>query len=281
MIKLNRRSAIISGCLCMACSSLPSTKAWADEEETFICSSRPLPDDDPEVAAYSAGVPDIASGPESEYLTTPFGVATAKKRWRTTDGLTKNSGVITLGVFFMNGEQGEHDSVMSRANKWIDGKLGKKLEFRVVQDASDAQIRVHLDKLGPNNSAIGRDAIHSSFKGLPTMRIANMRSVAHEFGHALCLRHEHRHEEFPYKFKEETVIAEMRKPPNKWSATKTRRNILNPISGSKCVGDKAFNEDSVMIYQIPRRWLEEGGPIRPNRNISKRDRSCVYSIYEA
>ncbi len=281
--RISRRSALC-GCLGLAgvtCTTGMSFAASEDQSEEFICSSIPFPDDDPEIAKFSSETLDIATGVDSEFNTTEFGVFSARKRWRKSDGLTKGTGLITLGVHFYNGTKSEQQRLIKRASGWIDERLSKQLVFKFGVTEEEAQIRVHFSNSGPNNSAIGRDALHKHFKKKPTLRIRNMHSVAHEFGHALGLLHEHRHEEIPFTFAEDKVIAEMRRPPNKWTESKTRRNILRPNKGSKCVGDQGFNEDSVMIYQIPKRWTVEGVSFSPNRNISQRDRNCIYAVYEA
>ncbi|TLP60434.1 hypothetical protein FEE96_16390 [Parasedimentitalea maritima] len=283
MKAISSRRTFLCGCLSAGglVIGTPSPAKAEFEEEGFICGALPIADDDIELANDLPDEFEVQPGEASEFKTTPFGVASAKKRWRRKDGLTPNTGLITLGVFFYNGSDSRKSDLKQKAEGWLDERLSKKIAFRFDVDEKDAHIRVNFSSKHGNNSAIGRDALHSSFDGKPTMNIQNMRSVAHEFGHALCLRHEHRHEEKPFTFNEEAVIKELAGPPNNWTESTTRRNILSPLANAKCIGDPAFNEDSVMIYRIPARWTNEGESFSPNRKISDRDRNCMYSLYKA
>lgn len=257
--------------------SLTSISTRVDKDP-FICSTISLDNDTPAIATGDPSNAAIATDVPTEFEITPFGVATAKRKWELDHGMTPDTGVITLGIHFLNGSNEMQSEVKRRAKGWIDNRLSQKLRFNFGVCLEESQIRLLFND-NKNEAAIGSDALKSKYASSPTMWIKDMRSVTHEFGHALCLRHEHRHSEFPYVFKDDIVIAEMKK--HGWKPKDIRRNILNKIADSECIGDPDFNKKSVMLYEIPDHWLESGQALSPNREISQRDRDCVYELYKA
>ncbi|WP_299648427.1 hypothetical protein [uncultured Tateyamaria sp.] len=210
-----------------------------------------------------------------------YGTFVFAKRWRQRDGLTPNSGKITLGCGFFNGKPEQHALVVNAANDWLDGRLGQLIDFRFDVPVSDAHIRIQLGG-NRNNSYVGRDNLRIP-KEEPTMRLANFNrpsTVKHEFGHALGLRHEHR---FPgaISFREDVVVEEMRRRHG-WSQAQTYRNILTPLdSSAKCIGDPDLNETSIMMYTIPSRWTQDGASYQRAGIITERDRRCLIGVYSA
>jgi len=248
------------------------------ENNAFVCSTVSLAEDTPSLATGRPSNTAIANNSAEEFKISPFGVATAKKKWGFDRGLTPDTGIVTLGVHFLNGSSEMHAEVERRAKLWIDERLSRKLKFQFNVCSERSQIRILFNN-EKNESVLGSDAERAKYESSPTMWIKDLRSVTHEFGHALCLRHEHRHSEFPYEFHEDIVIADMKEKG--WKPADTRRNILNKIAKSECLGDTEFNRESVMLYEIPDHWLRVGQALNPNRDVSQRDRNCVYALYEA
>ena len=137
--------------------------------------------------------------------------------------------------------------------------LGVALAF--VDARADAQVRVHFEPDGGNWSYVGRDA-HSIADPKPTMNLANVdqRTVLHEFCHMLGLLHEHTHPARPFEFHERVVIEEMRAAYG-WDEELTRANILDKSPEADAT---AFDEDSIMMYDIPERWTVGDYEVRPD-----------------
>lgn len=211
---------------------------------------------------------------------TNYGTAMLPLRWRRNDGLTPNSGMITLGCFLMSGTPAQQETVREASSGWLRGGIENLIRFDFTVPQERSQIRVLIGGPG-NNSRIGREALNVP-KSQQTINLTNITpgTIQHEFGHALGLLHEHMHPGFNAPLVSEVVIAEMREPPNAWDEAKTRRNILNRLgSEAQCSGDKNFNADSIMMYNIPRRWTANNiGFTRADR-IHDRDIACVRGLY--
>jgi hypothetical protein len=103
-------------------------------------------------------------------------------------------------------------------------------------------------------------------------------TIQHEFGHALGLLHEHLHPDFDGQLDEGFIIAEMRK--GGWDEATTRLNILNRMgSKEQCVGDPQYNPNSVMMYNIPKRWTKNNKRFQRAASIQDRDIACVLGMY--
>lgn len=217
----------------------------------------------------------------------PQGVAHAQYRWKPRDGLTTAPGKIRLGVAFAGSPDQEwQNEVIARARRWVANgtNLSSKVELSFINSIADAQIVVGRAGRGglpiANKSLIGRLALSNKLEdGISTMVIHDMSSTEHEFGHALCLGHEHKHEALPVKIDRNKAIAYFKRKYD-WPAQRTIDNVLT--SEDRCSGDLAFNPESCMIYPIPPEILEE-----PNfeyfryLSIHARDRKCLDDIYGA
>ena len=215
----------------------------------------------------------------------PQGVAHAQYRWKPSDGLSTSAGSVRLGIAFSGSPSVDwKDEVKERAMRWVlpGSKLSSRIEFSFIDSVSEAQIVVGqagCDGLPiANKSYIGRLSRNGRFEdGVSTMVIHDLSSTEHEFGHALCLGHEHKHEALPVKIDRDKAIRYYKKKHG-WSTQKTIDNVLT--SSKRCLGDLAFNPMSCMIYPIPPEILEE-----PNfeyfryRSIHTRDRKCLDAIY--
>jgi Astacin (Peptidase family M12A) len=281
---LSRRDLV---CGCIVCSvGLPlHGTAWAqdeDEDSAVVCGT------DETVVQGGFTIDDFAVDGDKliiqsalkDFKITDYGTAMLSKRWRRRDGLTPNKDVITLGCFLMSGTATQQETVRQSAQGWLSGGVEKLINFDFTVPQERSQIRIMIGGPG-NNSSIGRDALNVAISK-QTMNLTNITrgTIQHEFGHALGLLHEHMHPGFDAPLLADVVIAEMAKPPNSWDEAKTRRNILNRL-GTKmqCLGDPNFNPDSVMMYNIPKRWTADGVGFARAGQIHDRDIACVRGLY--
>ena len=283
-MNVTRRNFI---CGCFACSIGVHFDgvAWGQEEEensVVICGT-----DETEIQG-GLVIDDFAAGGDTlairttleEFKITDYGTAMLSRRWRRRDGLTPNSGIITLGCFLMSGTAAEQELVRKSAQGWLRGGIENLIRFDFTVPRERSQIRVMIGGPG-NNSRIGRDALNiSTAKQTMNLTNINLGTIQHEFGHALGLLHEHMHPGFDAPLRPDVIIAEMGKAPNGWDEATTRRNILNRFgTDMQCVGDKKFNPDSIMMYNIPKRWTQNGVGFTRASQIDDRDIACVRGIY--
>lgn len=106
------------------------------------------------------------------------------------------------------------------------------------------------------------------------------RTVCHEFGHALGLRHEHANPSNPVVWNRAVVIADMARQG--WTASMVEHNIFQKFGPEyACLGDPTFNPTSIMLYPIPRRWTQNNLEFGQNMRIGEGDFKCLHALYGA
>ncbi|KZC00496.1 hypothetical protein AU375_03341 [Methylobacterium radiotolerans] len=283
---LTRRSFVLGACCAGHAAAIG--ECFADTEKkidnVFVCSTiDPGPLNGFSIDKYKADVGEAPSIDTSikNFSMTSYGTSFMRDRWLRSDGLTPNTGIITLGVNFINGNSYQKDLVRSSASAWTAGKLAKRLAFEYDVPPSSSQIRVLFDA-GVNDSYVGRDNLKIS-KTASTLRLQDLAPhvIQHEFGHALGLQHEQQFPDNTIQWDEKAVINEMAGPPNYWDETQTRQNILAKYKSKDavCVGDPSFNKKSIMLYPIPSSWTLNGFSVGTNASISDRDFACLGGLY--
>jgi astacin (peptidase family M12A) len=276
---LNRRIFVLGGGGTALCASLASA-----QDDRFVCGTvdhLPAADAPLQLNRYSAETGfDIVQlrSVVDEFGLTPYGTVQFSRRWRRTDGLTPKSGVITLGVHFLDGSEDNKAVVRQAALSWLQGELGARLAFRFDVPRSHAQITITF-KTSENSSVVGRESARHAAR-YPTMHLADVvpHVIQHEFGHAIGLQHEHQHPGRGIRWNVSNVLIDMAKQG--WSAADVQANIFDRYSTRyACLGDPAFNPNSIMLYPIPKRWTMNGFSSGTNTTISPRDRRCVEALY--
>lgn len=283
---ISRRLFMAGGCCALHAVSTLQTGAASAQQPTpgFICSTiePPREDQDGFVPFSAIATPperQAAQGAADQSKMTPYGTAFFSQRWNRAHGLTPNTGLITLGVHFLDGSADQRDAVRRYASEWIGGDLAKLLAFEFDVPRHRSQLRVSFTPGDGNWSYVGNlnRTIAPSQK---TMNIENLsrRVICHEFGHAIGLQHEHLHPASGIIWDESAVIADM--AAQGWSESQTRSNILARYSkDAACIGDPQFNRVSIMIYPIPRHWTKNGFSVGQTDSISPRDVTCLKGLY--
>jgi hypothetical protein len=278
---LTRRAFTAFSC-CSAHSALAPRRAEAQTND-WICGTASIIEQDASLAPMGAD-PSLSPGRleevQREFKLTPFGTGRTRDRWRRSDGLTPNTGLITLGVHFLNGTEQQKDLVRRSASLWTQGDLASLVAFRFDVPRSRAQITVNLES-DRNNSIVGRASADYA-QSQATMNLVSMYAhvIAHEFGHALGLQHEHQNPNVVIVWNRPAVIADMAKQG--WTEAMVESNIFTRLgSDYACVGDPDMNPASIMLYPVPRHWTQNGFTSGTNAEVSSRDYRCLSGIYRA
>lgn len=268
--------------------AIPVAPSFGQSSLDFVCSTDiPLIEGEVELQN-SGGEGGLDAAPQpvtGEGDLTPQGSARREFRWLESDGFTGRPGVIWLGVGFVRDYSSAwKNEVRDRAMEWLPP--GSPLAGRIFFDFTVPLDRCHIriaqtgvDGLRrANRSLLGRQARNNRLDGGPaTMEIADLASVPHEFGHALCLTHEHFHDALPVTIDRDKAIAYFARKPNEWPAAKTVSNLFAP--SERCVGDTGWNATSIMGYSIPAEITKEGVGLSNSHKINERDRRCANGIY--
>ncbi len=179
----------------------------------------------------------------------------------------------TLRVRFMGGTAAQHAKVREQATWWT-AFANLRFEFN---DAPDAEIRIAFDPSDGAWSYVGTDN-RSIPLNQPTMNLGFMDggTVAHEFGHAIGLAHEHQNPDGGIEWNEATVIQSLSGAPNFWNEAQIRHNVLNKYRVDQIQGT-AFDRASIMLYFFPASWVTSGIGTSANEVLSAVDKAYIAS----
>ncbi len=158
------------------------------------------------------------------------------------------------------------------------------LFFKFI-DSPNGDIRITADNTSSAAwSRVGTDARNAPASE-PTMSIGFANSPAtlaakiqHEFGHALGLRHEHKHPDRTVDFNKEYVYQDYE------LRGKTRRqanhDIVRPFSRDD-VKLSAYDRQSIMHYGFSALQMNDGKELPKNLQLSDGDKNFIQSLYPA
>jgi hypothetical protein len=177
----------------------------------------------------------------------------------------------TLRVRFMGGTAASKKLVREQAG-WWSAVANLKFDFN---DAPAAEIRISFDPTDGAWSYLGTDC-RSIPLDEPTMNLGFLDggTVAHEFGHALGLAHEHQNPAGGIAWNEQVVISELAKSPNFWDEATARHNVLRKYSADQ-VNGTSFDPKSIMLYFFPASWTTNGIGTEANEILSQMDKSFI------
>lgn len=179
------------------------------------------------------------------------------------------------------------DAVREAFDQWK--ALGIGLEFREVSEIAEAEIRVSFDQSDGSWSYVGRDLLGIS-ADQPTMNFGwdlttgwGRVTALHEIGHTLGFPHEHQNPNAGIEWDEPAVLQEFSAPPNSWSESQIRHNILRKLDPATVEGS-TWDPTSVMEYPFepglilrPEQYRDEG--VAPPTGLSQRDEEWVLRWY--
>lgn len=190
-----------------------------------------------------------------------------------------------LRVRFLEGDPRIHARIIPMAKMWSD--------FANIQfsfgDAADAEIRIAFQDDG-SWSALGTDALVKEWYPLSssTMNYGWLtpdtedeeysRVVLHEFGHALGLIHEHQNPTAKIKWNREPIIKFFKSAKPPWTDEQIEFNIFYKYDANQ-TQFTAFDQESIMVYEIPTEWTLDGTSFRRNSKLSAVDKQFIAERY--
>ena len=187
------------------------------------------------------------------------------------------------------GGSDQEQAVKAAFDTWK--KLGMGLNFREVNSADNATIKIGFDQSDGSWSYVGRDCI--KYANDPSKRTTNFgwdlttsygRDTAlHELGHVLGFPHEHQNPRAGIVWDEEKVYASLSAPPNNWSREQTHWNIIRKIPANTVDGSD-WDKNSIMHYQFAAGLIKEPAEYKdkaliPESGLSDVDIKTIRLLY--
>ena len=184
--------------------------------------------------------------------------------------LWRNGSVLHIG--FVGGSADQRAFVRRVAVTWLR-YANLKFEF---DDPSNAEIRVAFKDEG-NWSFIGTDALGIP-DSEPTINFAwlDEAAVLHEFGHVLGLIHENTNPNARLPWNREAVFGDMASAPYFWDRATVEHNLFGP---SKISGYRAFDVNSIMLYEFPGRFFTDRIARGGAKTLSDSDKAFARQLY--
>jgi hypothetical protein len=193
-----------------------------------------------------------------------------------------------IRIKFLEGAPELQARVRAVAEEWIAPDMANlKFQFLDESDGGDADIRIAFVQGDGSWSYLGTmcQQIPASEQ---TMNYGWLtpdsdddelhRVVAHEFGHALGLIHEHQNPDKPISWNREAVIAALSGPPNNWDPATIENNIFKRYEPAD-LSTTPTDPDSIMMYPIPATWTTDGFSVGLNSGLSTTDREFIAGAY--
>lgn len=183
-----------------------------------------------------------------------------------------------LKVAFSGGDSGQRKKVQETYEELMQHA---NLDFVLAKQGQPAEIRITFDPRGGAWSFLGTDSVQQP-KNKASMNLGfdQHGTYMHEFGHAVGAPHEHQRVP-PEYWNKAQVKRDLSGPPNNWDEQTIQANMFDTFAEDQLIGS-VFDPRSIMLYQIPRKWLLKTWPEyheEPNAVLSPLDKQWLRKNY--
>ena len=187
-----------------------------------------------------------------------------------------------LGYAFVDEASVEVKKVVADAvSEW---EKYANLDFRLVGDPKDAEIRIGLKQGDGSWSFVGTDTLNIPIYS-PTMNfgwdITDSRqsdTVISEFGHVLGFPNENQNPRDGIIWNEEAVYKYFSQVPNRWSRESTEHNILRKLQIDDYPCSRSYDPNSIMMNSFPSGLTADGAAITPKPGLSESDKALADGV---
>ena len=102
--------------------------------------------------------------------------------------------------------------------------------------------------------------------------------VLHEFGHAFGMIHEHQSPANAIQWNRQVVLDDLSRWPYYWNLSQIETNIFHRFQVTE-TQFTTFDPQSIMIYEIPKRWTTDGSTYPQNSTLSHVDKDFIHMCY--
>jgi len=185
----------------------------------------------------------------------------------------------TIRILFMDGTAEERQMVREAASEWT---LYANLTFEWYNSAAElggknSDIRITFNKNDGSHSALG---IHATRYGQDesTMNFGwnSKKTILHEFGHALGLKHEHQNPSAGIPWNKPVIYQYFSQQG--WDQEKVDRNVFQALDANT-VNYSTYDKVSIMVYEYPPEWTTDGSWARRGENLSQMDKDGIAKMY--
>ncbi len=189
-----------------------------------------------------------------------------------------------ISVKFLNGDEFLHEKVRRFATEWSNFA---NIKFYFVGSSDNADIKINFDNSNSSWSYFGNYAqkipqnqasMNFGWFNKSTPDAEFSRTIIHEFGHALCMVHEHQNPNVSIPWNKDAVYKYFSGAPNYWSKDKVDSNIFNTYSQNQ-TNSGNYDKASIMHYFFPDGLTTDGSTFTQNSVLSDNDKSFISQIY--
>lgn len=218
------------------------------------------------------------NGPCMSTMDPPKSKKAASLRYVELKGVKWKTGQ-TIRIQFMGGTDEERQMVRDAASEWTQyaNLTFEWYNSREELGGKNSDIRITFEKGKGSHSAVGTHATRYD-QDDSTMNFGwnSKKTILHEFGHALGLKHEHQNPSAGIPWNKPLIYEYFAKQG--WDEAKVNRSVFDELDVNT-VNYSAYDDKSIMVYEFPPEWTTDGSSATRGDTLSAVDRIGIAKMY--